>query len=342
MGETVRITIGGGETVEARAPVILSASRSTDIPAFHARWFVNRLKAGYAVWRNPFSGQRMYVSFQNCRGVVFWSKHPAPLIPLLGELDDRGIHYYFLFTLNDYGKEGFEPGVPPLQTRVGTFRELSRRIGRERVVWRFDPLIVSPSLPPRDLLERVRRTGDRLMGCTDRLVFSFIDINGYAKVRANLPRDMAEPTAGQMTGIAAGLAGIRNRWAEEGWRVSLATCAEGIDLEPYGIGRNRCIDSELMKRHFASDRKLMHYLSCGRLPEDTALFAGDPAACPLAPEKLKDRGQRAMCGCMTAKDIGAYDTCPHHCLYCYANTSKARVEKNCLLCRDDSEGLLPL
>ena len=98
--------------ITTSAPVILSVSRSTDIPAFYAEWFVNRLREGYAVWYNPFNQRPMRVSFERVKVIVFWTKNPAPLIPYLSELDRRGVHYYFQFTLNDYEREGFESRVP--------------------------------------------------------------------------------------------------------------------------------------------------------------------------------------------------------------------------------------
>ena len=135
----ITIATHSGETIEAMAPVIISASRSTDIPAFFAKWFINRLEAGYCVWYNPFNQKPSYISFAQCKVVVFWTKNPKPLIPLLYELDERGIRYYFQFTLNDYEKEGFEPNVPSVAQRIETFKELSKLIGKERVIWRFDP-----------------------------------------------------------------------------------------------------------------------------------------------------------------------------------------------------------
>ena len=117
MNDKIKIITESGDQVEAQAPIIISASRSTDIPAFYAEWFVNRLKVGYCVWYNPFNQQPIYVSFKNCKVVVFWTKNPKPLIPLLKILDEKGIHYYFQFTLNDYEKEGFEPNMPTLEKR---------------------------------------------------------------------------------------------------------------------------------------------------------------------------------------------------------------------------------
>ena len=323
---------------EASAPIIISASRSTDIPAFYAQWFINRLRAGYCVWYNPFNQKPTYVSFENCKAVVFWTKSPRPLIPLLHELDERGIHYYFQFTLNDYDNERFEPNVPSVEQRVQTFCELSERIGHERVIWRFDPLIVTPQLSPRDLLVKVWNLGNQLKGLTDKLVFSFIDINDYRKVQNNLVKEtnqfsketieQAEFTSAQMNEIADGLAKCRDRWAQGGWKIELATCGEQVDLQKYGIAHNRCIDGELMKRLWPEDEELVYYLNYGELPERDSLFGIDLSRSALSPEKMKDKGQRKVCGCMVSKDIGQYNTCLHQCVYCYANTSKKIVEKN--------------
>ena len=190
MSDKIAITTQTGQTVEASAPVIISASRSTDIPAFYAKWFFNRLKKGYCAWYNPFNQQqKMYISFKNCNGVVFWTKNPKPILPYLHELDEKGIHYYFQFTLNDYAKEGFEPNVPSVDERVETFKKLSEMIGKERVIWRFDPLIITPNITPRDLLTRIWHIGNKLKGYTNKLVFSFVDVKAYRKVQNNLVKE---------------------------------------------------------------------------------------------------------------------------------------------------------
>ncbi|MDR2026869.1 MAG: DUF1848 domain-containing protein, partial [Prevotellaceae bacterium] len=317
------------------APVIISASRSTDIPAFYAKWFINRLKAGYVIWYNPFNQQPMYISFANCKAVVFWTKNPRPLIPYLKELDARNIHYYFQFTMNDYDKERFEPNVPPIEKRIETFKELSQLIGKEKVIWRFDPLVITPQLMPRDLLKRIWNIGNQIKGYTDKLVFSFVDINIYRKVQANLVKETAEFsketianaefTVEQMNEIADGLAKCRDAWAKDGWLISLGTCAEKIDLEQYGIEHNCCIDGELMKKIFCKDMDLQYYLSYGKLPDKNSLFVDEISTKQI---NLKDKGQRKNCGCIISKDIGMYNTCPHNCIYCYANTSKETVLKN--------------
>ena len=350
MNEKINITTEKGESVEALAPVIISASRSTDIPAFYADWFIKRLKLGYCAWYNPFNQQKMYISFKNCKVVVFWTKNPKPLMPYLYELDKRGIHYYFQYTVNDYEAEGFEPNVRPLTERIETFKQLSEAIGKERVIWRFDPLVVTPQLSTRDLLKKIWNVGNQLKGYTEKLVFSFIDINGYRKVQNNLVKETPffdKETVGnwefnveQMNEIADGLVKCRERWASEGWNLSLATCGEQIDLEKYYIEHNRCIDSELMKRLWSDDQELLYYLYYGKMPETDSLFGLDFSQPPLSEQKLKDKGQRKVCGCMISKDIGMYNTCRHLCVYCYANTSKELVMRNKDKHSDDSESII--
>lgn len=350
MNDKIKIITVNGEQVEAQAPVIISASRSTDIPAFHAKWFINRLKVGYCVWYNPFNQQPIYVSFKNCKVIIFWTKNPKPLIPLLMILDEMGIHYYFQFTLNDYEKEGFEPNVPALEKRIETFKELSNLIGKEKVIWRFDPIIVTPQLSPREILKRVWNIGNQLKGCADKFVFSFIDINIYRKVQRNLVKESAlfskdtiensELTNEQMEEIAEGLVKIRERWEQENWKISISTCAEEINLEQYNIQHNRCIDGDLMKQLFIEDDDLVYYLCFGKLPEMDTLFVDKNDKIPLSVKKIKDKGQRKICGCMISKDIGMYNTCSHFCAYCYANTSKETVLKNSKLHTINSESII--
>ena len=349
MSDKIAITTQTGQTVEASAPVIISASRSTDIPAFYAKWFFNRLKKGYCAWYNPFNQQqKMYISFKNCKGVVFWTKNPKPILPYLHELDEKGIHYYFQFTLNDDAKEGFEPNVPSVDERVETFKKLSEMIGKERVIWRFDPLIITPNITPRDLLTRIWYIGNKLKGYTNKLVFSFVDVKAYRNVQNNLVKETklftkedvenAEANHAQRIEIVEGLCKIREAWHKEGWQVEMATCAEDIDLEAYGIEHNRCIDGELMKRIFAEDEELVYYLHTLKWPERD-IFGNIPPI-PQKTRKVKDSGQRKLCGCMVSKDIGMYNTCRHFCVYCYANTSKECVLNNKEKHNDESESIV--
>lgn len=346
--DRIVITTDQGEQVEATAPVIISASRSTDIPAFYAKWFFNRLAKGYCAWYNPFNQQKMYISFEKCRVIVFWTKNPAPIIPYLSELDKRGIHYYFQVTLNDYEKEGFEPNVPSVEKRIETFKQLSSLIGKDRVVWRFDPMIVTPQLTPRMLLTKICHIGNELKGYTNKLVFSFVDVKAYRKVQNNLVKEtpyytkenveQAEMTEAQRTEIVEGLVKLREIWKQDGWNLEMATCAEEVDLDKYVIEHNRCIDGELMKRIFANDKELVYYLHTLKWPEKDMF--GEIPPIPQKPKNVKDTGQRKICGCMVSKDIGMYNTCSHFCVYCYANTSKEAVLKNKNKHSDESESII--
>lgn len=336
MNNKIRILTDNGEWVEALAPVIISASRATDIPAFHARWFFECLTRGYCEWINPFNRKLSYVSFSHCRAIVFWTKNPAPVIPYLPELNKMGIHYYFHYTLNDYSREHFEPGVPSLDERIESFNRLSSLIGPKRVIWRFDPLIITPALTPRELLTRIWHIGNRIRGLTHRLVFSFVDVAAYRKVRTNLVRETgiftpdnvlsAEPTPTQQKELIEGLIKIRDAWHTSGWDIELATCGEDIDLTAHGIIPNQCIDRNLLEKEFPEDRTLIYYLHTGRFPE--ADLFGEIPEIPKGYRNLKDRGQRKACGCILSKDIGMYDTCRHLCTYCYANSSRDNVLRN--------------
>ncbi len=344
----INIITDKGISVEAISPIIISASRSTDIPAFYAKWFFNRLAKGYCAWYNPFNQQKMYISFQQCKAIVFWTKNPKPILPYLHELDERGIHYYFQFTLNDYEKEGFEPNVMSLKKRIDAFINLSNLIGHDRVIWRFDPLIVSDEITPRELLTRIWNIGNKLKNYTDKLVFSFVDVKAYRKVQNNLVKETnsfnkenvetAEMNYAQRIEIIEGLVKIREAWEEKGWNISLATCAEDINLEQYGIEHNSCIDGELMEHLFSNDKEFIYYLRTGKIPEYDIF--GEIPKIPNKSKSLKDKGQRKNCRCIISKDIGMYNTCSHLCVYCYANTSKECVIKNASRHNDESDSII--
>ena len=241
------------------------------------------------------------------------------MLERLDELNRFGFCYYFQFTLNDYEAEQLEPNVPPLEERIETFKRLSQKIGKERVIWRFDPIILTDRLTCDDILSRIRYIGDCLASYTQKLVISFADIDNYPKVRNNLRLLSAacrEPTLSEMTYLAEEI----SKAARE-WQISVSSCCETIDLNRFAIGHNRCIDPNLLLR-LTDDIELTNFLSG---PRDHGLLFGESS---LNADKLKDKGQRKQCGCVYSKDIGQYSTCPHHCAYCYANRSNQDVEKN--------------
>lgn len=337
--DKIKITLDSGVSAEAQAPVIVSASRSTDIPAFYADWFFERLRRGYSAWTNPFNGVTSYVSYSRMRFIVFWSKNPKPLLEHLDYLAERNIGCYIQYTLNDYEVESLEKGVPPLSQRIETFKMLVDKLGKGRVIWRFDPMILTDKISIGDLLEKVKNIGDQLMNYTKKLVFSFADIASYRKVKSNLEKNginYIEWDEATMSEFAEKLYEM-NR--ERGWNFELATCGEKIDIEQYGIEHNRCIDDDLMIRFSYQDKYLMDFLKVDirrvqpSAPSMFEEFDDAPlipfGAVMLTPEiyavkqkNNRDKGQRQFCGCIVSKDIGQYNTCPHLCEYCYANTSK--------------------
>ncbi|MBP1929825.1 hypothetical protein J2741_002421 [Methanolinea mesophila] len=331
--ERVKIKAPGGIlSRDAVAPVIVSASRSTDIPAFYGNWFAERLRKGYAARVNPFSGKTEYVSFQKTRLIVFWTKNPAPFFEYLPDLDAGGFSYLFQYTLNDYEKERLEPGVPDMEERIASFTELADRIGKGRMVWRYDPILLSRSIDAEEILVRIGDAGDALRGATGRMIISFIDIARYPRVRRNLASagfaDVREPAADEIETLCRGLAELNQRW-----NFTISACGEPWDCTRFGIAGGSCINYHQIISEFPHDSPLMDFLSAP--VTEKGLIRGLRA--------LKDPGQRSSCGCIVAKDIGQYSTCPHLCTYCYANASPSAVARNITRIRaqgQDTESIL--
>lgn len=326
------LRLSDGSIVKAQYPQIISASRSTDIPAFYSDWFFSRLKEGYCAWTNPFNGVKSFIAFRNTRFIVFWSKNPEPLLCHLDELKDRNIGCYIQYSLNDYVKEGFEKGVPALDKRIDTFKRLVDKLGKGHVIWRFDPLILTDEINEDLLLEKISNIAKQLKGYTEKFIFSFVDILSYKKVKRNLDDNNVhyiDWRPKQMKDFARKLSDANKEWGFQ-----LATCAEKIDLNNYGIEHNKCIDDDLMIRLAWKDKTLMDFLGVEIYQKD--LFGAIPNGAIMLSDNLyatkkrnnKDTGQRMFCGCANSKDIGQYNTCPHQCEYCYANTTKALAMRN--------------
>ncbi len=285
-------------------PVIVSASRVTDIPAFYTDWFLKSLEKGYIIWKNPFNGDKFYLSFNKTSLIVFWSKDPLPLIPYLKFIEKKNIDYYFHFTLNDYEKEGFEPGLKSLKKRIEIFKRLSDTVGREKIIWRFDPLIITKQISREMLVERVEKIARKISPYTNKLVFSYIDL--YRKTIIKFKKK----------GIILNEIGIDDKLylakkifdISKEYNLEVGVCAEEIDLKDVGIERNRCIDPFLMIKLFKKNQNLMDFIGYDESKGSESIDL----------KKLKDKGQRKWCGCIKSKDIGTYNTCKYSCLYCYS------------------------
>ena len=272
--------------------MILSVSRRTDIPAFYAEWFMNRLREGFALARNPMNYHqvsRVSLTPDAVDCIVFWTKDAAPMLPCIDAIAER-YAFYFQYTLNAYD-ESVEPNLPPLDEKTSTFRRLSEKIGPHRVVWRYDPILMAGAIDASWHIDRFRRLAEALDGATHTCVFSFVDM--YAKIRAGMrelgARACAVDEERRLAGAFAEIAAAHG--------IALQTCAEEIDLAAYGIRRGSCIDGALISR----------------------LTGYEIAA-------KRDGNQRGACGCLESVDIGQYDTCGHGCRYCYANRTARGVE----------------
>jgi hypothetical protein len=260
-------------------PVIISASRATDIPAFHSEWFFNRLNEGQCIWKNPYSGGKDLVSFNLTRLIVFWTKNPKPILTRLKELDERGFNYYFLYTLNNYEAENLEPNIPAFDHRIDTFKRLSDTIGKERVIWRFDPLILTDQITKEQLVEKVSKIGSHIKGFTEKLVVSFARADQHRKVKKNLQKEdinFLDFTEADINYVAGELSQLGKEFG-----MKVGACAEKYDLTKIGIERNKCIDDELIKQVFSNDAALMDYMSNGG--------------------SRKHQGQRQLCGSIVSK-----------------------------------------
>ena len=269
--------------------MIISASRRTDIPAYYALWFLRRLEAGFVCVRNPVNFHqvsRIPLSPEVVDGIVFWTKNPTPMLDRLPLLKDYP--FYFQFTLTAYAQD-LEPGVPNKnEVIIPAFQELSRRIGPERVIWRYDPILLTPKYTIDYHVHYFEELCKRLSGYTLKCVISFVDLYRH------LGQQFQALGNGEIYELAGRFSDIAQKY-----HLTLETCAERLDLSQFGIRHGHCVDGELLER-----------------------LIGQPLS--LA----KDKNQRDACGCMASIDIGMYDTCANGCKYCYANHAPASVRRN--------------
>ncbi|MGI6154055.1 MAG: DUF1848 domain-containing protein [Christensenellaceae bacterium] len=272
--------------------MVISASRRTDIPQYYMDWFINRLKAGYALARNPFNYKqvsRINLLPDAVTCIVFWTKNPAPMLDALEQL--AAYPYYVQFTLHPYGPD-LEPGLPGKDILLDVFRTLSDRLGSDRVVWRYSPVIVGGRYSASWHIEQFGQLASILAGYTKRCNLGFLDI--YKKIRKQMEgMGIFEADAPCMRLISEEFGKIAAKS-----KIELRACG---NITPGLLPQARCIDDALISK-----------------------ITGRVLSIP------KDKGQPARCGCVKSADIGAYDTCLAGCTYCYANSSRASVCKKTL------------
>ena len=266
--------------------MIISASRRTDIPALYGEWFFNRIRAGFVDVVNPFNQKQVSRVSLNPKVVdciVFWTKNAAPIIDRLDELKDY--KFYFQFTVTPYDAD-VESGLLANQSKsdiIRTFQRLSDKIGRDKVIWRYDPILLSRKHSIDWHFDQFAYFVDKLAPYTNRCVISFLDL--YAKTKHNTqPLGIRDISVDEMKLLAQGISQIADG------KIEVQTCSEQINLDEFGIRHGACIDREILEHVIGAKIDI-----------------------------AKDKTQRLECGCMTSVDIGQYDTCTHLCAYCYAN-----------------------
>ena len=274
--------------------MIISASRRTDLPSYYSEWLFNRFREEYVLVRNPMNVHqisRIDLSPSVVDGLVIWTKNPIPMLPRLSELEKY--NFYFQFTLNAYGRD-VEPNVPSKKEEIiPAFIQLSKTIGRDRVIWRYDPIFLNEHYTIEYHYTYFKKLASMLSEYTEKCTVSFIDL--YRNTARNVqPLQIQIETHEQQLELLDTFSRIAHQYG-----IYIDTCAEAIELNGLEIPHACCIDKERLER-------LGH--------------------CRLKVEK--DKNQRPECGCVASIDIGAYNTCKNGCLYCYANYSNTTVKKN--------------
>lgn len=279
-------------------PRIISASRRTDIPAYYADWFMHQVERGYVLYPNPISFQPVKLSLrpQDVLFIVFWTRNPHPLEKYLARLDELyDCAYYFHFTINGMPK-ALESHNPPLDFAVETFQRLAERYPGQ-VFWRYDPIVLADLTPPSYHIDQFGALAERLAGATSRCYFSFV--SWYRKVHRNFAEAtlqigvrFREPTPAERLEMTAQLQKIAATH-----NMTLYSCCEDFLLQVPGIAKSRCVDMETIRE-----------------------------ISPARYRKLRAAPTREDCGCCESRDIGYYDSCPHGCLYCYANLNREKAK----------------
>jgi hypothetical protein len=270
--------------------MILSASRRTDIPCYYSEWFMNRIRAGSVCMRNPMNRKqlsRIRLTPETVDCIVFWTKDARNILDKLPELDRLGYKYYFQFTLTPYDRT-IEKNLCDKAEIIETFIRLSNQIGKKRVIWRYDPIILNETIDIAYHKEQFEFFCGKLTGHTETVTISFVDM--YPKLKTNLIRPLSGEEIAEISAFLGAQAKAHN--------LKITACCEKTDLTRYGIEKASCIDKNLIER-----------------------------ICGHELDAERDKNQREGCGCCKSNDIGSYNSCLNGCIYCYATDSPASAER---------------
>lgn len=265
----------------------------TDIPAFYSKWFLNRIREGYVLVRNPYNPSQVTkysLSPEVVDLIAFCTKNPAPMLSHMDVLKSYG--QYWFVTITPYGKD-IEPNVPDKEKVMEDFKRLSDIVGADSMGWRYDPIFIDGKHSVEWHISEFEKMAETLSGYTQSCVISFIDI--YKKVERNFPYAREVSKQNRIT-LGKELIRIADRYG-----MTVRPCAEGNDLEPFGADCLGCMTVNTF---------------------ESALHSN------LDVPKRKNNQRNGQCACLLGVDIGAYDTCGHLCKYCYANTNATLVKEN--------------
>ena len=279
---------------------IISVIRRTDIPAYYAKWFRDRLGLGYAYYKNPLSNKPVFadLSSDSVRAFVFWTRNPKPFFEHLDYIDSRyNKRHYMHFTINGLPKE-LEERNPKVEFAIESAKYLFDRYGNNYIQWRFDPIIVSSITPEEYILNQFEYISKNLRGYVKRCYFSFIDM--YKKTEKNIKQvsdkyniDFNDYSLSKRITLTKEIKQIA-----ESNNIILYAYAEDDLLKATGVNKAHCIDHDLI-----------------------TLFSGKEF-------EIRENPSRKGCGCIESRDIGFYDSCPHGCVYCYANMDPEQALEN--------------
>ncbi|HQM36614.1 MAG TPA: DUF1848 domain-containing protein [Candidatus Marinimicrobia bacterium] len=274
---------------------ILSVSRRSDIPAFYGEWFLQKVREGSVTLSSPFSRRIQVVSLrpEDVSAIVFWSKNYQPFWPILKQIKPLySGRFLFHLTINGFRSSAkilLEPGAPDTEKALKTAHLLCDEYSPEKILWRFDPIIFSNLTPPEERLEAFSKLAEQLRGLTQRCYVSFVDLYGKVKrrfsaIEASGKIQFDKPELPEQVAFLESLKPIATTAG-----IQLFTCCEDAVGAAADLPKGHCIDAELLKRIFPDEE---------------------------FPTQV--RPTRPQCGCYISRDIGAYRTCRHACLYCYA------------------------
>ena len=284
--------------------MILNTGARTDTVQYFSEWLLKRFEEGYVYTRNPLFPKkvtRYELAPDKIDAVLFCSKNYAPILPRLHEIADN-YRTYFHYTITAYGKD-IEPGVPSIAESIQTLYELEKIVGRKKIAWRYDPVLLTGEYTADRHLDTFSYMAEKLAPHVDRCIFSFVEM--YKKLEVNMP-ELIPLTQAEKDRLAEGFGKIA---AKHGLR--LQTCGTNGDYSRFGIHTSGCASLEIL---------------------------GKANGCEF--RDIKHKGLREGCHCIESRDIGAYDTCLNGCKYCYANKSPQKARDNYRLHDPDSPLLL--